>query len=559
MSTISRREFVKTTALAPLAVTPFSVRTNTAQAPAQDRFDIVAAGAGHNSLITAAYLAKAGYRCLVLEGRPIVGGGVKTAQLTLRGFKDDVCSTSHAFLMDNPMMKNDELHLRDYGLEYVDPDPIFHVPFTDGSYLTQWRDVDRTCDEFGKFSKKDAQAYRKMLAEFDPIRPIVFGASFTPIGFGKPLNDQLAQVPRGKLWQRRLAMSAWENIRDTFEDEHSRIFLLFLAHLAAEPPDAPMTGRLAYGAARQQHTGRPIPKGGSGVLTQALARYIEAHGGVLLTNKWVRRLIIENGKCVGVECSDGSSYRAEKAVVSTIHIKHLVDMAPHELWGQDFLDGVDTWQAEHAMFVTHVASSEAPKFAVQGGTLSPVEAGMLASSDRALRFGYDDQRGVVNMDDAPMQIICPTSADPTRAPAGMHSIKIVGWQPYQLKEGPDHWEQIKEEVSDGYLKSLRRYAPNMTGDKILARFITSPRDLERMNPHFWHGSAHAGAQSASQVAAMRPMLGWAQHRMPIPGLYQTGATTHPGGSVTGGPGRNAATVILKDFGTSIEEVVSKKA
>jgi phytoene dehydrogenase-like protein len=559
MSTISRREFVKTTALAPLAVTPFSVRTNTAQAPAQDRFDIVAAGAGHNSLITAAYLAKAGYRCLVLEGRPIVGGGVKTAQLTLRGFKDDVCSTSHAFLMDNPMMKNDELHLRDYGLEYVDPDPIFHVPFTDGSYLTQWRDVDRTCDEFGKFSKKDAQAYRKMLAEFDPIRPIVFGASFTPIGFGKPLNDQLAQVPRGKLWQRRLAMSAWENIRDTFEDEHSRIFLLFLAHLAAEPPDAPMTGRLAYGAARQQHTGRPIPKGGSGVLTQALARYIEAHGGVLLTNKWVRRLIIENGKCVGVECSDGSSYRAEKAVVSTIHIKHLVGMAPHELWGQDFLDGVDTWQAEHAMFVTHVASSEAPKFAVQGGTLSPVEAGMLASSDRALRFGYDDQRGVVNMDDAPMQIICPTSADPTRAPAGMHSIKIVGWQPYQLKEGPDHWEQIKEEVSDGYLKSLRRYAPNMTGDKILARFITSPRDLERMNPHFWHGSAHAGAQSASQVAAMRPMLGWAQHRMPIPGLYQTGATTHPGGSVTGGPGRNAATVILKDFGTSIEEVVSKKA
>lgn len=184
---------------------------------------------------------------------------------------------------------------------------------------------------------------------------------------------------------------------------------------------------------------------------------------------------------------------------------------------------------------------------------------MLASSDRALRFGYDDQRGVVNMDDAPMQIICPTSADPTRAPAGMHSIKIVGWQPYQLKEGPDHWDQIKEEVSDGYLKSLRRYAPNMTDDKVLARFITSPRDLERMNPHFWHGSAHAGAQSASQVAAMRPMPGWAQHRMPIPGLYQTGATTHPGGSVTGGPGRNAATVILKDFGTSIEEVVSKKA
>jgi phytoene dehydrogenase-like protein len=556
MGTISRREFVKTTALAPLAVTPFSV---SAQTPKQDRFDFVVAGAGHNSMITAAYLAKAGYRCLLLEGRPMVGGGVKTAQLTLRGFKDDVCSTSHAFLMDNPMMKNDELRLRDYGLEYIDPDPIFHVPFADGSYLTQWRDVDRTCDEFAKFSKKDADAYRKMLAEFDAIKPIVMGSSFTPIGFGKPVNEQLGQLPRGKLWQRRMAMSAWEIIRENFEDEHSRIFLLFMAHLAAEPPDAPVTGRLAYGAARQQHSGRPIPKGGSGVLTQALARHLEAHGGAILTNKWVRRLLIENGKCVGVECGDGSSYHAEKAVVSTMHIKHLVDMAPRELWGQDFIDGVDTWQAEIPMFVTHVAASEAPKFAVQGGTLAPVESGILVSPERALRFGYDDQCGAVNMDDPPMQIICPTAADPTRAPAGMHSIKIVGWQPYQLKEGPDHWDQIKEEVSNGYLKFLRRYAPNMTEDKILARFITSPRDLERMNPHFWHGSAHAGAQSASQTGPMRPMPGWAQHKMPIPGLYQTGATTHPGGSVTGGPGRNAATVILKDFGTSIEEVVSKKS
>lgn len=556
MSTISRREFVKTTALAPLAVTPFSVSAQTSK---EDRFDFVVAGAGHNSMITAAYLAKAGYRCLLLEGRPMVGGGVKTAQLTLTGFKDDVCSTSHAFLMDNPMMKNDEFKLRDYGLEYVDPDPIFHVPFADGSYLTQWRDVDRTCDEFAKFSKKDAAAYRKMLADFEAIKPIVMGASFTPIGFGKPVNEQLGQLPRGKLWQRRMAMSAWEIIRDTFEDEHSRTFLLFMAHLAAEPPDAPVTGRLAYGAARQQHSGRPLPKGGSGVLTQALGRYIEAHGGVLLTNKWVRRLLIENGKCAGVECGDGSSYRAEKAVVSTIHIKHLVDMAPRELWGQDFIDGVDTWQAEIPMFVTHVAASEAPKYAVQGGTLAPVEAGILVSPERALRFGYDDQSGAANMDDPPMQIICPTATDPTRAPAGLHSIKIVGWQPYELKEGPDHWDQIKEQVSDGYLKFLRRYAPNMTEDKILARFITSPRDLERMNPHFWHGSAHAGAQSASQTGPMRPMPGWAQHKMPIPGLYQTGATTHPGGSVTGGPGRNAAIVILKDLGTSIEEVVSKKA
>jgi phytoene dehydrogenase-like protein len=141
----------------------------------------------------------------------------------------------------------------------------------------------------------------------------------------------------------------------------------------------------------------------------------------------------------------------------------------------------------------------------------------------------------------------------------MHTVKVVAYQPYSLKEGPQHWDAIKQKVSDANLDYLRRFSPNLTEDKILARTIESPLDLERMNPHNWHGSCHAGASAPAQSGAMRPMPGWAQHRMPIPGLYQTGATTHPGGSVTGGPGRNAAIVMLKDFGTSIEEVVNKKA
>ncbi len=557
MSGLTRRGFVKGAAAAlPGALAASALGQASA---ANERYDIVVAGAGHNSLITTAYLVKAGYRCLVLEGRPMVGGGVKTAQLTLRGFHDDVCSTAHSFIQDNPLIRNDELNLREYGLEYLDPDPVFHVPFADGSYLTQWRDADRTAAEFAKFSKKDGDAYRRMLKEFDSIRPMITALTYTPIGFGKPLNERLNEIPRGKLWQRRFAMSAWENIRDTFEDDHSRIFLLFLAHIAAEPPDAPGTGRLAYGAVRQQATGRPIPKGGSGMLTQALARYIEAHHGVILTNKWVEKFIIENGRCAGVECSDGTAYRADKAVVSTLHIKHLVDMAPRQMWGQDFLDGVDTWQPEHAMFVTHYATREPPKFPVSGGTLAPIEAGMMASVDRALRFGYDDARGVINLDEPPIQVITPTVTDPSRTPPGLHSMKIVGWQPYALKQGPQHWDELKKQVSEANLRILQKYATNLTDDKILARFITSPLDLERMNPHFWHGCAHGGAQSISQIGPMRPMLGYAQYRMPIPGLYQTGATTYPGGSVTGAPGRNAAIVMLKDFGTSLDAVVQKKS
>jgi phytoene dehydrogenase-like protein len=324
-----------------------------------------------------------------------------------------------------------------------------------------------------------------------------------------------------------------------------------------QPVQDPMTGRAAYIPLHQQRESRPLPKGGSGALTEALAKFIEAQSGVILSNKWIKALIIENNKCAGVECADGTSYRAEKAVLSTIHIKQLVDMAPQDLWGQDFIDGVDTWKAGLTLFATNYATTEPPKYAVNGGTLSPVHSGMMASSDRAMRMNYDYECGAVNLKDPPLHVICCSLADPTRAPAGMHTVKIVAYQPYELKEGPQHWDAIKQQVSDANLNHLRRFSPNLTDDKILARTIESPLDLERMNPHNWHGSCHAGGSGPAQSGAMRPMPGWAQHRMPIQGLYQTGATTHPGGSVTGGPGRNAATVMLKDFGTSIEEVVKK--
>jgi phytoene dehydrogenase-like protein len=182
---------------------------------------------------------------------------------------------------------------------------------------------------------------------------------------------------------------------------------------------------------------------------------------------------------------------------------------------------------------------------------------MMASSDRGLQIGFDHARGVANANEAPLAVHCTTVADPTRAPAGMHTVKVISWHPYSLKEGPQHWDVIKSEVADAHLNYLRRFARNLTDDKILGRFIQSPLDLERMNPHNWHGSCHAGAQSPSQAGALRPMPGWSGYHMPIPGLYQTGACTAPGGSVSGTPGRNAAAVMLKDLGTSLEEVAKK--
>jgi phytoene dehydrogenase-like protein len=163
--------------------------------------------------------------------------------------------------------------------------------------------------------------------------------------------------------------------------------------------------------------------------------------------------------------------------------------------------------------------------------------------------------GRVELEAPDLLVVCPTVADPERAPDGQHTLKIIGFQPYELAQGPERWEDIKDEVSQRNLDYLRQFAPNLTDDKIRATLVKSPVDLEALNPHNWHGSCHGGDMGPAQSGPLRPVPGWAQHRLPIAGLYQTGSTTHPGASVSGAAGRNAATVMLKDFGTSIEEVV----
>jgi phytoene dehydrogenase-like protein len=514
-----------------------------------DEADVVVAGAGHNSLVAAAYLARAGLRCLVLEARQSVGGNTSTEELTLPGFLHDTCSTAHNLIQSSPTLRDDELGLAEYGLEYLHPDPVVHIPFPDGEWVTQWRDLDRTCEEMARFSRRDADAYRRMIAEYGSVAPVFNQYRYTPIGKGERLDAMLARHPDGLRWLRLQAMTAWEVIRDRFEDEHTRAFMLWLAFMTVQPPDRPGTGPLAWSLpfGRQRHSWT-LPRGGSAALPLALVRVIEEHGGTVLTGKRVTGLVVEGGRCTGVETEDGERYRAAKAVLSTIHVKHLVEMAPAESWDEDFLHGVETWQPGVSMFVTHYAVTEPPRFPVDGGTLAPVASGTPFSVERMLRIESDFRRGQVAVDDPVLLVLCATVADPSRAPEGRHTLKVIGFQPYELPEGPERWDEIKDEVSRTNLEHLRRYAPNLTEETILASLVKSPLDLERLNAHNWHGSCHGGDQGPAQSGALRPAPGWASHRTPIAGLYQTGATTHPGGSVSAGPGRNAAAILLEDLG-----------
>ena len=516
--------------------------------------DIVVAGAGHNSLIAAAYLSRAGHRCLVLDARPVPGGGVASEELLLPGFLLDSCSTGHTLIQTNPVLADDELGLiADHGLSYLEPDPVAHVVFPDGESLTMWLDQERTCAEIARFDEADASAYRRLLAEYDSVKDVFARQRFTPVGWGPSFEVLLDGREGAARWQRRAAMSAWDVVHHEFRSRHVRSFMLWMAFQTGQPVgtagSAPLAYSIVFGRQRRSWT---IPRGGSGELARALTEVVVQNGGEVRCDSRVTELVLEDGRCIGVLTEDGERHLAREAVLSTIHVKDLVGMAPREAWGEDFRYAIDTYDGGVSAFAAHYATTEPPRYPVRdGATIEAVSAGTAGWPEDILRMGRDVCEGRLVRDGAWLLFPAPTVADPTRAPDGHHTVKILGMQPYEPvgpAAQPAEWAQLREEIAAVHLAHLRRAAPNLTGEKILAELIVSPVDLERSNPHMWHGTFHGGDRSLANSGALRPAPGWAQHRMPIPGLYQTGGTTHPGGSVTGGPGRNAAIVMLSDLG-----------
>src|ERR1700730_8441947 len=261
MSPMSRRVFVRGATLAPLALTSLPA-IGQRTAGADDRFDIVVAGAGHNSLVCAAYLAKAGNRVLVLEGRPTIGGGCKTQEVCLPGFKEDLCSSVHGGIRTSPIYT--ELSLQEYGLEYLEPDPVMHIPFLDGASITVWQDVDRTCESIAKISKKDAETFRRLVSEFRNTERNAGGE-----------GGRRGGAPAGFI-QRLSAMSGYDAVKALYESEHMQAANLCTGHFGGVPGGDIGTGGQAFSMIGELN-GRPMAKGGSSMLSVSLGPFIDAH------------------------------------------------------------------------------------------------------------------------------------------------------------------------------------------------------------------------------------------------------------------------------------------
>jgi phytoene dehydrogenase-like protein len=522
---------------------------------ATNDYDAIIVGGGHNGLVCAGYLQRAGLRTLVLERRPIVGGAVCTEEV-IPGYKIDVGSSAHIMIHLTPIVH--DLELERYGLEYIDMDPYAFYPLADGSgAIALYRDLDRTCESIARVSPRDAEAYRRFVGYWRPLNEAIFETFMNPPSvaqlFGRMAGAQIRAGGVGGTLEsvRKLVAPYGQLINETFESEPMRAFMAWLGAQSGPPPDEIASGDHFGWYAMMHLCGAKHPKGGSGMLTQAMARSLEAAGGTVVLDAPVKRILIQGGKARGVETTDGTRYSAP-LVISNAHIwTTLLDLVGPEHLPTELLGRVRNIRVGNGFGMTvRCAADELPDYdgAPSGGRPHESHHGlqMLCPSVEYLRQAFADySRGEPARDPAVIAMTF-SAIDPVVAPPGKHTVFLWSqYFPYELAGGRQ-WDDIREQVADSVLEVLYRYAPNMRG-KIIDRFIQSPLDLERRLA-LPRGNVMHVEMSFDQMFFFRPLPELAGYRTPVGGLYLTGASTHPGGGVFGASGYNAARVVLSDRG-----------
>lgn len=513
-----------------------------------EQYDAIIIGAGHNGLVAAGYLARAGKKVLVLEQRDRVGGAC-TLEEPFPGFTMSPCAYVVSLLRPE-IIRDLELHR--YGFDAYVKDPQMFVPYEDGNYLFFRSSTEKTIEGIRKLSPHDAEAYPRFLQFFDRASEIL-----NPILLEEPpTTAELAARFQGEdeyIYHWLMFGSLYDLLVEYFESDYLRAAFAGQGVIGSfigskTPGSVYVMWHHMFGEVNGEKGMWGYVRGGMGRISFAMASSAEAHGAEIHLNAPVAKILVHNGRAEGVRLENGEEFRA-KAVLSNADPKRtfLRFCADAEL-DRDFLNRIAHFKTESGVIKLNIALKELPSFKCLPGTTPGLQhfgSLDLTPTPDWVQDAYEDAaRGELSKKPY-IEAYMQSATDPTVAPQGYHTISMFcQYAPYHLK-GREWSDAVKDEMADRIIATLTEFAPNFA-DAVVHRQVLSPLDIERRygmpNGNIFHGEI-----TPDQLFSFRPTPECARYRTPVDGLYLCGSGVHPGGGVMGAPGHNAAKALLSDW------------
>ena len=523
------------------------------------KYDAIIVGAGHNGLVTAAYLARAGRKVLVLEKRELVGGCAVTEEIW-PGYRVSTAAYLTSLLQQRIV---DDLELPRFGYRVDAKDPAFFSAFPDDRYLFMWQDGQKTLAEIAKFSKHDAEAFPayehhlERLAEVVESLLLTTPPEFPPNGIGDLLEYlKLAGRMRKLNAQEMVGLvkiftaSASDLLDDWFESDEVKVTLATDGVIGANGgPRSPGTAYILLHHVMGSVGGKRglwgFVRGGMGAVSNAIADSARSRGVEIRTDVEVERVRIAHGRATGVVLRNGEEIAA-RIVASNLtpHVTFLKLLEESAL-PPEFVARIKRYRSEGTSCKINVALHGLPRFRALPDVPGPHHRATmhLCPSIEYVERAWDDAKYGRPSRSPLLELTIPTMYDPSLAPPGKHIMGIfLQYAPYTLRGAT--WDELREPFADRVFELIEEYAPGFRS-LVVDRQVLTPLDLERRFG-LTGGNIFHGEMSLDQMFMMRPVAGSARYKTPVPGLYLCGSGAHPGGGVMGAPGYNAAREILKD-------------
>jgi phytoene dehydrogenase-like protein len=509
-------------------------------------FDAIVIGAGVNGLAAAVHLSAKGWKVAVLERNSVAGGAVKTAELTLPGFRHDLYAMNLGLFAGSPFFARHHDLLLAHGLDFVASDRAFASLFPGGTWLGVERDAQAVAARIGAFSAADAKQWQSLSAEFPSLARHIFAV------LGAPMPSFEAARAAWNAWRAkgyqvlgelgRLLVSsprAWLDAH--FESPQVKALMaVWGLHLDFAPDIAGGAIFPYLESMASQAFGMTIGKGGADTIIKAMVAAIETAGGQVKTNAPVDSIVLENGRAVGVRLHDGTRFDARKAVIANVHPRYLFGhLLPREVRDGPAIKAALLRPGPATMMV-HLAMDDLPNW--PDAALRSYAYVHLAPDMKMMARTYAESIDGLLPSEPILVVGQPTAVDPSRAPDGKHVLWIqVRTLPYRIAGDASgiiaerDWGAVKEVYADRVLDILERYAPG-TQSHVLARHVASPLDLEADVPNLVQGDSLGGSHHLDQNFLFRPAFGRSRYRTGIANLHMIGASTWPGGGTGGGSG-----------------------